>query len=166
MSRQSEPRGLQREPGYFADRVITDAISTTSAALQLAQADHADRLVVINAIVTQACTITLPKATGSGDRYTIVNNVVLTQVVAIKGLSSGDVFSGVADMVHTTAVATSAESFATTATDYFCRWRGTDGTTGGKRGDYFEAVDIGPSLWLVRVRSFTTGAVATPFASS
>ncbi len=166
MSRQSAPSSLPREPGYFNDVIITDAVATTTAAVTLTQADHANRIVLVNALVTQTCTITLPKATGSGDKYTIINNVVLTQIVAIKGNASGDVFSGVADMVHTTAVATSAESFATTATDYFCRWKGTDGTTGGKRGDLFEAIDIGPSLWLVKVRCFTTGAVATPFASA
>jgi hypothetical protein len=157
--------GLQRDPGYFRDRVIRDLVLTTSTAITLDPASHADRTIVVNALITGTCTITLPKASGSGDRYQILNNVVLTQVLAIKG-ATGDFLSGVADMVHTTAVATSAESFATTATDLFCRWRGTDGTTGGKRGDLFEAVDIGPALWLVKVRSFTTGAVATPFAAS
>lgn len=166
MSRQSEPSGLPRDPGYFNDRVLTNLIATTSVALVLNQADHAERIILVNAIVTGTCTITLPKATGSGDRYTIINNVVQTQIVEVKGKASTDLMSGFADMVHSTAVATSAESFATTATDYICRWRGTDGTTGGKRGDIFEAIDIGPLLWLVRVRCNTTGAVATPFASS
>lgn len=166
MSRQSEPSGLPRDPGYFGDRVLTNLFTTASAAVALNQAAHADRVVILNALVAQTCTITLPKATGTGDKYTIVNNVVLTQVVDIKGIASTDLFTGFADMVHSTAVATSAESFLTTATDFFCRWRGTDGTTGGKRGDVFEATDIGPLLWLVRVRSNTTGAVATPFASA
>jgi len=166
MSRQSDPSGLVRDGGYFADRVVTDVVLTTSTAIKLTPERDADRVFVINALVTGTCTITLPKAIGSGAKYTVVSNVVLTQVVDIKGNTSGDVFSGVAHMVHTTAVATSAESFSTTATDYICRWRGTDGTTGGKRGSTFEAIDIGPSLWLVKVQSFTTGAVATPFASS
>lgn len=164
MSRISE--GLRRDPGYFNDLVLTNLFATTSVALQLTQADHANKIVILNALVTGTCTITLPKATGSGDVYTIRNNVVLTQVVDIKGIASTDLMSGFADMVHSTAVATSAESFLTTATDYICRWRGTDGTTGGKRGDLFEAIDVGPLLWLVRVRSNTTGAVATPFAAS
>lgn len=166
MSRQSDPSGLQRDAAYYNDRVLTNLFATTTAALALNAAAHADRIVILNALVTQTCSITLPKAVGSGDRYTILNNVVLTQVVDIKGAATTDLMTGHADMVHTTAVATSAEAFFTTATDYICRWRGTDGTTGGKRGDYFEAIDIGPLLWLVKVRSFTTGAVATPFASS
>jgi hypothetical protein len=166
MSRQSEPVGLPREPAYFNDRVLTNLFATTSVALVLTQAEHADRTIILNALVTGTCTITLPKATGTGDRYTIVNNVVLTQVVDIKGKASTDLMSGAAEMVHTTAVATSAEAFFTTATDYICRWRGTDGTTGGKRGDIFEAIDVGPLLWLVRVRSMTTGGVATPFAAT
>lgn len=166
MSRVSAPDSLMRETGFFRDVIITDAVLTTTVALQLTQLAHANRIVLLNALVTGTMTFTLPKATGTGDRYRIVNNVVLTQVVDIKGLASGDLFSGAADMVHTTAVATSAEAFYTTATDYFCRWRGTDGTTGGKRGDIFEAIDVGPLLWLVSVRAFTTGAVATPFASS
>lgn len=164
MSRQSE--GLNREPGRFDDLVLTGLIATTSTALQLTQETHANKTIVINAVVTGTLTITLPKSTGSGDKYTIVNNAVQTQIVDIRGKASTDLMSGFADMVHSTAVATSAESFLTTATDYIMRWRGTDGTTGGKRGDVFEAIDIGPLLWLVRVRSNTTGAVATPFASS
>lgn len=166
MSRPSDPSGLNREPGYFNDVVLTNLFATTSTALQLTQAAHANRIVIVNALVTGTCTVTLPVATGSGDKYTLLNNVVLTQILAIKGASSGDVFSGVAEIVHTTAVATSAESFAATATDYFCRWKGTDGTTGGKQGDVFEATDIGPSKWLVRVKCFTTGTPATPFASA
>lgn len=166
MSRQSEPVGLPREPGYFNDRILTNLFATTTALLTLTQADHADRIIVLNALVTQTCSIVLPKAVGSGDRYTIINNVVLTQVVDIKGKAATDLMSGFVDMIHSTAVATSAEAFLTTATDYICRWRGTDGTTGGKRGDLFEAIDIGPLLWLVRARSNTTGAVATPFASA
>lgn len=164
MSRLSE--GLYRDPGYYNDVVLTNLFATTSTALQLTQATHANKIVILNALVTGTCTITLPKATGSGDKYVIWNNVVLTQVVEIKGIASSDLMSGFADMVHSTAVATSAESFLTTATDYICRWRGTDGTTGGKRGDVFEAIDIGPLLWLVKVRCNTTGAVATPFAAS
>lgn len=165
MSRQSDPSSLHRESGYFKDRVVTDLFLTTTVAVALNEADHADRDILVNALITGTCTVTLPKSTGSGARYKILNNVVLTQILAIKG-ATGDFLAGVADMVHTTAVATSAESFATTATDLFCRWKGTDGTTGGKRGDYFEAVDAGPALWLVKVKCFTTGAVATPFAAS
>lgn len=164
MSRISE--GLRREPGYYGDVVLTNLFATTTVALQLTQEDHANKIVIVNALVTGTCTVKLPKATGSGDRYTLVNNVVLTQILDIRGIASTDLMTGFADMVHSTAVATSAESFLTTATDYICRWRGTDGTTGGKRGDIFEAIDIGPLLWLVKVRCNTTGAVATPFASS
>jgi hypothetical protein len=165
MSRQSDSTSLPREPGFYNDRVLTNLFATTSVALQLNQADHADRIVIVNALITGACTVTLPKSTGSGDKYTLINNVVLTQILDIRGKAS-DLFTGIAEMNHSTAVATSAESFLTTATDFICRWRGTDGTTGGKRGDIFEAIDIGPLLWLVRVRSNTTGAVATPFAAS
>jgi hypothetical protein len=166
MSRNSSPSSLPRETGDYADVALRTLFATTTAALQLTQADHANRIVVLNALVAQTCSITLPKATGTGDRYTIINNVVLTQVVDIKGIASTDLMSGFAAMIHSTAVATSAESFLTTATDYICRWRGTDGTTGGKRGDMFTAIDVGPLLWLVRVECNTAGAVATPFASS
>src|SRR5574341_346201 len=116
MSRVSE--GLRRDTGYFNDVVLTNLFATTSTALQLTQEDHANKIVILNALVTGTCTITLPKSTGSGDVYKIINNVVLTQVVDIKGKASTDLMSGFADMVHSTAVATSAESFLTTATDY------------------------------------------------
>ena len=160
MSRLSS--GLANEAATLADRVVVRA---TEANVTLTPEEHANRLVVLNLASTDGQTLALPKTTGSGDVYTIRNNVVQTQTITIAALGA-DVFSGTAHMVHTTAVATSAEAFQTTASSDKLTWLGTDGTTGGKRGDEFEAVDIAAGTWLVRAKCFTTGAVATPFSET
>jgi len=162
MSRQSSPAGLANEAATLGERLIVVA---TEAAISLTPEDHAGRIVVLNLASTDGQVLTLPKSTGSGDKYTVLNNVVQTQTIEIEALGA-DVITGSADMVHTTAVATSAEAFQTTATSDKLQWLGTDGTTGGKRGDRFEAWDIAAGTWLVKVTCFTTGAVATPFSAT
>lgn len=163
MSRQSSKESLGREGA--ADLADVAVVRATEANIVLTPQAHADRTVVLNLASTDGQTVTLPKATGSGDTYRIRNNVVQTQVITIAALGT-DVFSGTARMVHTTAVATSAEAFQTTASSDKCVWDGTDGTSGGKRGDEFEAVDIAAGTWLVKVVCFTTGSVDTPFSET
>ncbi len=163
MSRQSSKAGLQNEGAAALAEVAV--VRSTEADVKLTPQDHAGRVLVLNLASTNGQTITLPKSTGSGDKYEVRNNVAQTQTITIAALGT-DVFAGVARMVHTTAVATSAESFLTTASSDKMQWLGTDGTTGGKRGDSFEAIDIAAGTWLVKVECFTTGAVATPFSQT
>lgn len=155
MSRQSA--------GIVQDDLVV--IRSTEANISLTEQEHAGRIVVLNLASTDGQTITLPKARGSGHKYTIINNVAQTQSILITASTSADVMSGVAILQPSTAVATSAIiSSLATATDYRMTWKGTDGTTGGTKGDMFEAWDIGANLWLVRVLCRTTGAAATPFS--
>lgn len=160
MSRQSA--GLANEASTLAERVV---VIGTEANIALTPEDHANRIVVLNLASTDGQVLSLPKATGSGDKYHVINNVVQTQTIEIEALGT-DVFTGSAEMVHTTAVATSAEAFFTSASSDKMQWLGTDGTTGGERGDQFEAWDIAAGTWLVKVVCFTTGAVATPFSAT
>jgi hypothetical protein len=138
-------------------------VRLTSAANRTLEPDaHAGRLLVIEAEFTNAAmTFTMPKAVGSGDRYTIINNSVLTQdfVVAANGT---DVLSGTAFVSSETAGGT--DVFHTSATSDKYTFDNT--TTGGLRGDLVELVDIASGTWLVRIEANGSGTLATGFAAT
>ena len=54
-------------------------VSTTATALSLTVASHADRVVLVNTNSTGACTLSLPAASGSGAKFTVINNIAQTQ---------------------------------------------------------------------------------------
>lgn len=137
-------------------------VATTATALSLTVTQHAERVLLINTNSTVANTFTLPAATGTGAKFTIINNITQTQgsvVVAAKGT---DVISGVALMFGTTEEA--AESFVTSATSDKITLNIT--TTGGLGGDRIEAIDTASATWTVMVHGIGSGAIATPFAAS
>lgn len=159
MSRQSI--GLANEPDTAADRVVRDAI-TAATATAFKPEVHANRIFVQEGVtLVGARTFTLPKATGSGDKYTYVNDAVQTQSIVIAALGA-DVFSGVAFV--TTETAASPDVFLTSASSDKYTFNVT--TTGGLRGDLLEAVDIASGKWLVRVFAVGSGVLATGFAAT
>jgi len=158
MSRDSFPSTLANEDATLAERVVTLAAVTQT----LTKEEHANRLLVINAVATtDTKTITLPKATGSGDKYEIINNAVQTQSVVIAALGA-DVLAGIARMFGETA--TTADVFHTTATSDKYTFNIT--TTGGLRGDRAEFVDYAAGTWLCQIVGTGSGTVATGFTAT
>jgi hypothetical protein len=149
------------------DRVIR---FTAAASRALVPDVHAEKKLVVEAEFTDAAmTFTLPAATGSGDKYEIVINAVLTQsfVVAAKGADEmqGVAFVGTGNSGAT--LATIVNVFVASATSDKYTFNVT--TTGGKGGDFIEAVDLKKGFWLVRVFANAVGAnaaVATGFAAT
>ena len=136
--------------------------STAAATLRLNPQDHAGRLVVQDAIVvTSAKTFQLPKATGSGDVYEIVNNAVQTQSLVVAALGT-DVMTGSAFIRSETAGTT--DVFHTTATSDKYTFNVT--TTGGLRGDRIRCVDYKDATWLVYVEGNGSGTLATGFSGT
>lgn len=138
-------------------------VTTTATALSLTVTEHAEGTLLINSNTTQANTFTLPTATGSGAKFTIINNIVQTQgsvVVAANGTT--DVLSGVAFMFGTTEEA--AEAFVTSATSDKVTFNLT--TTGGLKGDRVEAIDSAANTYTVTVFGVGSGAIATPFSAT
>lgn len=139
-------------------------VTTTATALSLTVTQHADRLVLINTNSTVANTFTLPVATGSGAKMTLINNIAQTQgsiVIAANGTT--DTLKGVAFIAGSTVA--DAEAFVTSATSDKVTWNRT--TTGGiGPGDSFEAFDTAANVWSVRVFAVGSGTLATPFAAT
>jgi hypothetical protein len=139
-------------------------ITTTATVLALTITEHAERVVLVNTNSTVANTLTLPLATGSGAKMTIINNIDQTQgsvVVAANGTTN--TLSGVALVVDSTGAA-APKTFASTATSDKVTWNG--GTQGGNGGDIVEAWDTATGVWTVTVFCNGGGSVATPFSQT
>jgi hypothetical protein len=135
---------------------------TVAANKSLEPGLHAGRTLIVEAEFTNvAQTFTLPKSVGSGNSYRILNNAVLTQDMVVAALGT-DILSGTAVVQGETATAT--DVFHTTATDDKYTFNNT--TSGGLRGDIFEAIDLAAGTWLVRVWANGSGTLATGFAAT
>ena len=140
-------------------------VTTTASALSLAITTAAERVILVNSNTTFANTVTLPLATGSGAKITVVNNIAQTQgsvVVAANGTTN--TLAGVAYMVNAT-VTNNAQAFYTSATSDKVTFNRTT-TGGGTGGDIVECWDTATNVWTVQVRSATKCTTATPFAAT
>lgn len=140
-------------------------VTTTATALSLTVTEHAERVVLVNTNSTVANTFTLPVATGSGAKFTVINNIAQTQgsvVVAANGTT--DTLKGVAYMVNST-VTNNAQAFLSSATSDKVTFNRT--TTGGAAGqDSVEAIDSAANVYTIRVFAATSGTCATPLSET
>lgn len=143
--------------------ISTRVVTTTATALSLTVTEHADRVVLINTNSTVANTFTLPVATGSGAKFTLINNIAQTQgTVVIAANGTLDTLKGVAIIGDTTAE--TAGAFVTTATSDKLSMDLT--TTGGLGGDQVELLDGAANVWTVRATLTGSGTLATPFSAT
>jgi hypothetical protein len=139
-------------------------VTTTATALSLTVTQHADRVVLVNTNSTVANTVSLPVATGSGARFTIINNIAQTQgSVVVAATGTVDTLAGVAFMVNST-VTNNAQSFRTSASSDKVSFNRT--TTGGVGNDKVVAIDTAANVYTVEVFGVTAGTTATPFSET
>jgi hypothetical protein len=139
----------------------TRIVKTTATVLALTVTQHADRVVLVNTNSTVANTVTLPAATGSGEKFTIINNITQTQGSVVVTAAGTDVIAGAGFMFASTA--SGAEAFVTTATSKKVTLNIT--TTGGLGGDEIDVWDSASGVWTVRVMARGSGTLATPFSA-
>jgi hypothetical protein len=139
-------------------------VTTTATIVALTATQHGERVVIINTNSTVANTFTLPAATGSGVKYELINGIAQTQGSIVVAALGADVFKGRALNMDSTAVATHASFFVTTATSDKMTWNRT--TTGGIYNDSIVLYDEAAAVWRVQVTSNTSGANATPFSET
>jgi hypothetical protein len=144
-----------------ADASARVILKTTTAALSLTEATHANRIVVLNAVFTAAQTITLPAATGTGNVYTIINNAIQTANGITVTALAGDVLTASRSTVFS-ATTTDHDNFISAGTHVLYKWNVT--TTGGLGGDKLVATDLATDSWLFEVESSGSGTLATGFA--
>lgn len=138
-------------------------VTTTATVLALTITQHAERVVLVDTNSTVANTVTLPVATGSGAKFTVINNIVQTQGTVVVAANGTDVMQGVCIAVDSTAGG-GGDTFVTTASSDKVSMNLT--TTGGLGGDMVEAWDKSANTWYVRVLTCGSGTLATPFSET
>ncbi len=131
-------------------------ITTTAASLTLTAAAHAGHTILLTVATT--ATITLPAATGSGNRYEITNQLDQTGDLVVQVASASDTMQGTAHTDMTGVI------FATAATTDTVTLNGT--TKGGLKGARVCLQDVASGLWNVTVISESSGTEVTPFSAA
>ena len=138
-------------------------VTTTATALSLTVTEHAERVLLVNTNSTVANTFTLPASAGTGETFTVINNVVQTQGTVVVAAAGSDVMQGFCVAIDSTAGG-GTDTFATTATSDKISLNLT--TTGGLGGDKVVARDLSAGTWHVEVVIAGSGSLATPFSQT
>lgn len=133
-------------------------VTVTTALLTVTRTAHAGRTVALAR--ADGVAVTLPAATGSGDRYRFIVKITFTTDGTIKVVGD-DTMIGTALLLTDTAAVMAG--FAAAGSDDSITLDGAD--TGGILGCVIELQDIAADLWHVEMVSNATGTEATPFAS-
>jgi hypothetical protein len=137
------------------------AVTAGATALALTSTLHADRIVVVPIITSAGLVITLPAATGTGDKYTVYNNGVQTLSLTVTALA-GDIMYG-KSIGFSQTVAASGDIFVPGASDIKYTFNVT--TTGGDGGDILTAIDLATDQWLIDVVYHGSGTMDTGFST-
>lgn len=144
-----------------ATDVSTRIVNTTATTLAVSVTAHEGKVVTINSAA--ACAVTLPAATGAGNKFCFVIGTDATATAhTIKVANTTDAMTGVS-VLATTATG-EVTGFATTATDDTITLNGT--TKGGCKGDRIEIIDVATAVFQVSIIGRATGTVVTPFSAS
>lgn len=121
---------------------------------------EANTVITVNAAA--GLTLTLPAATGLGDRYTFVVGTTVTSNSVVIRVVGNDIMTGLAlSAADTDATVNGWETAADSDTITL-----NGSTTGGIKGDIVELIDCAADTWSVRVTSRSTGTEATPFSAA
>jgi hypothetical protein len=135
-------------------------VNVTGASVTITSALHNGKVVTLNRAAGIA--VTLPAATGSGDKYRFIVGTTFTGAATIKVVGN-DIMKGTAilfvdggDTVvgFATAADTDTVTFA------------ADNSTGGVAGASVELIDIAADTWYVAVVSDAAATEATPFSAT
>lgn len=121
---------------------------------------HANTVLMLNAAA--GMTLTLPAATGSGYRYTMVVGTTVTSNSVVIQVTGNDTMTGVA--MSAADGGNTVNGWETAADSDTITLDGS--TTGGIKGDRIELIDCAADLWSVVINSSSTGTEATPFSAA
>lgn len=137
-------------------------IDLDETSLTITAATHGERIVTLSHTAA-ASTVTLPAATGTGNRYTFIVAAVNTNNHVIQVANATDVFEGIAFMAADAPDTINA--FETAATSDTITLNGT--TSGGAAiGDRVEIIDFASGKFHVLAHLSGTGNEATPFSAA
>ena len=145
------------------DAVHTE-VSGGGSTLSLTAALHDGRTALFD--TAAGTTLTLPAATGSGNRFRCVVSVLATTNAHVLQCVGTDMMQGACGIVDTDTGDATIQ-FAALVGDTFDTVTMNRTTTGlGAPGDWVEVEDVVSGVWAVRGVIRASGAVATPFSSA
>lgn len=131
-------------------------VAVTGTQLTLGAATHGGKTVMLDN--THTVTVTLPAASGGGDRYRVVVQTLGTDGSKLITRAGSDVLIGGSVAVNTQSTTLGFQTTTATTVTF------NNTTTGGKIGSVVELEDIAAAIWAVRVFAITSGNPATPFS--
>ena len=140
---------------------ITPVAFAAGTVLALTEALHANRVVWVTDV---AAAYTLPLATGTGNKYTIILGATITGASTIKVADAADTFVGMAILSQDGG--DTLVMFEAAATDDTVDLLGTANSTGGLIGSIYEFWDVASGKWAVRIIANAGGTEATPFSAT
>jgi hypothetical protein len=135
-------------------------VTLTGATATVTAAAHSGRTVLLDRAAGQA--LTLPAATGSGNKYMFFVKTTITSNSTTIKVVGNDTMAGLAIVANDGG--DTASIFETAADSDTITFNGT--TTGGILGATVELQDVSADLWFVRVVGAATGTEATPFSAT
>ncbi|MHC5112436.1 MAG: hypothetical protein ACYTHJ_21465 [Planctomycetota bacterium] len=133
------------------------------ASLTLTAAAHDGKIIALDAASGTA--ITLPAATGTGAKFTLIVTATVTSNTSTIACAGTDEFHGVVYQVDTDTSDTVA-AYPALAADNFDVITMDGTTTGGLSGDRYEVVDIASGVWSLQGWQNASGTVATPLSAT
>lgn len=149
----------------YVDDVLEQQLGDTKivaagATLSVVRATHRGKIITFDQ--ASGSVITLPAATGSGDKYEfVVTTTVGSNSHILKVANASDTMAGVLTTATTTTGAGTHE--AAGGTDDTITMNGT--TTGGIIGTHITAQDVAANLWLINGHLVGSGSLATPLSA-
>ena len=130
-------------------------VNVTAATLTLSAASHAGKVVTINAAA--GCAVTLPAATGTGDRYEVfIGTTVTSNTTTFTRAGSDTMFGMIYQLADGGSTLAAYELPGSTIITL-------DGSTkGGIKGDRFTIIDMATNVLSVIGHTSATGTEATP----
>lgn len=135
-------------------------IAVTSAATTLSRIARGRTVTLSRAA---GIAVTLPPATGSGDKYKLVIITTFTGAATIK-VTGDDIMKGTAILFADGG--DTVVGFATAVDSDTVDMLGTGNSTGGISGAQYEFEDIAADTWSVKIASDAAGTEATPFSAT
>jgi len=138
----------------------TYGVNTVSAStLTVTPGGYVGQPIILSAAGAQ--TVTLPAASGSGNKYTFIGSADATGDHKIQVANASDIMMGIAVLGNDAA---GASCFYTADTSDTITLNGS--TKGGYKGWRVTLIDIAANTWQVEVVSEASGTEATPFSAA
>lgn len=155
--------GIDAETGVYITGG-SQVVPVTASTVTITKEKHAGRIVVLN--LAGGIAVTLPNATGTGDRYRFIVQTTFTGAASIKSSRSADVMIGHALMGNNTDNSVVDWQSVAASTNDTIDLFGTANSTGGIAGQEIELIDLAANVWFVSIRGDAADTEASPFANT